>query len=142
MDVTTTSRRSAVEEVHAVMVRAALASQLEVPADSLGETQELERDLGLDPLDLVMVILRVEEAVGVEFPIALLDEAKTVGDVFTLVRSWLGVLPVLQRAAARAKASTRARSDERARARMRTGTQSRRRAARAPSRPARSRYEP
>jgi acyl carrier protein len=142
MDVTTTSRRSAVEEVHAVMVRAALASQLEVPADSLCEAQELERDLGLAPLDLVMVILRVEEAVGVEFPLALLDEAKTVGDVFTLVRSWLGVVPILQRASARAQASARARSYERTRARMRTGAQSRRRAARAPDRSTRGRYEP
>jgi len=81
-----------------LLVRRAVASHLEVPVDELCSTQSLEDDLGLDPLDLVLIALSLEEDVGVEFPVALLETVKTVGDLDSLVRSWLGVVPILLRA--------------------------------------------
>lgn len=81
-----------------LLVRRAVASHLEVPVGELYSTQSLEDDLGLDPLDLVLIALSLEEDVGVEFPVALLETVKTVGDLDSLVRSWLGVVPILLRA--------------------------------------------
>jgi acyl carrier protein len=107
------------EEVHAVLVRSALSAHLGLPRDFFGNDQDLTADLGLDPLDLVMVALHLEEAVGIEFPVALLEEADTVGDIVALVRIWLGGLPSVRRATAQLRSGERAKARARARSRMR-----------------------
>src|SRR5262249_51824543 len=50
--------------------------------------QDLQRDLGLDPLDLVLIALDLEETYRAEFPIAELELVRTVGDLSTLARAW------------------------------------------------------
>jgi acyl carrier protein len=47
----------------------------------------LERDLDLDPLDLVLIALRIEGILRVEFPIAQLEWVRTVADITRIVRS-------------------------------------------------------
>jgi acyl carrier protein len=52
-------------------------------------TAQLEEDLGLDPLDLTLIALRLEEEELREFPLASLVGAKTVSDLDDVVRAWL-----------------------------------------------------
>lgn len=70
------------------IVRFALAMHLNAPPDVIGESLALDEDLGLDPLDLVLVVLRLEELGDIEFPIADLEGIRTVGDLTDLVRAW------------------------------------------------------
>ena len=87
------------------IVRFALALHLETDPRGIESGQRLEEDLGLDPLDLVLVVLRVEELGDVprpafdgsaatiaqsrvEFPVADLEGLRTVGDLVELVERW------------------------------------------------------
>jgi acyl carrier protein len=60
-----------------------------------GETQEfaraalLEDDLGLDPLDLTLIALGLEEEHGEEFPLPRLRALRTVSELDDLVERWL-----------------------------------------------------
>lgn len=66
----------------------ALALHLEIDPMSISEDMQLDEELGLDPLDLVLVVLRLEELGDAEFPIAALEGIRTVGDLVSVVRSW------------------------------------------------------
>lgn len=66
----------------------ALALHLESDPREIEESDRLEHDLGLDPLDLVLVVLRLEELGDAEFPVADLEGIRTVGDLTALVRVW------------------------------------------------------
>jgi acyl carrier protein len=79
-----TSHRASVLD----MVRAALGAHLGVEATAIGEWQSLDQDLDLDPLDLVLVVLRIEEAVGGCFPVGDLERVVTVHDLVELTTSW------------------------------------------------------
>jgi acyl carrier protein len=46
---------------------------------------DLERDLGLPPLELVVIVLEVEERVGTQLPLDDLASVETVGDLFLFV---------------------------------------------------------
>jgi acyl carrier protein len=48
-------------------------------------------EMGMDPLDLVIVVLRLEglDPGKGEFPVAVLDGVTTVGDLVALVDLWL-----------------------------------------------------
>lgn len=70
------------------VVSFALALHLEVDPDEIHEDQDLEADLGLDPLDLVLVVLRLEEIGEGEFPVGDLEGIKTVKDLAAVVRRW------------------------------------------------------
>jgi acyl carrier protein len=72
------------------IVRFALALHLEIVPDAVVESDSLTEDLGLDPLDLVLVALRLEELAEAEFPVADLEHARTVGDLVAIVREWAG----------------------------------------------------
>lgn len=72
------------------IVRFALALHLEAEPYEIEEHQRIEEDLGLDPLDLVLVVLRLEELGEVEFPVAELEGIRTVGDLVAVVRRWCG----------------------------------------------------
>jgi acyl carrier protein len=67
-----------------------LASHLGVDEGSIGHTDAFE-ELGLDPLDLVLVILRLEDLGGGDgdFPLTALAHARTVADLVELVDLWL-----------------------------------------------------
>ena len=78
------------------LVRRALAAHLGIAAEEIDESQDLEQGLGLDPLDLVLVALRLEDLgeVLIEFPVADLAGVATVADLTAMVRRWWQGPPV------------------------------------------------
>lgn len=50
---------------------------------------ELRRDLGFEPLDLVLFVLAFEEAEGLVFPFEELERVVTVGDLIAHIAGWL-----------------------------------------------------
>lgn len=70
------------------LVRIAVALHLDASLDSVHSEDHLERDLGLDPLDLVLVVLRLDELVGAQCALADLQELNTVADLEEMVRGW------------------------------------------------------
>jgi acyl carrier protein len=77
-----------VADIQFEIVRFALALHLGVDSEELELHHRLEADLGLDPLDLVLVALRLEEIEDAEFPVARLEMVHTVGDLVDVVRDW------------------------------------------------------
>jgi acyl carrier protein len=71
------------------LVRELLSLRLWTPPDRIQPRLDLRRDLGMDPLDLVLVALDLEEIEGDEFPVADLESVRTVADLERLVRIWL-----------------------------------------------------
>jgi len=71
------------------LVHHLIALQLETKDEAIEDAQSLD-ELGLDPLDLVLFVLRLEELAGGndEFPLLGLDRAQTVGDLVALVDVW------------------------------------------------------
>jgi acyl carrier protein len=72
------------------LVHRLLASRLHVDPASIDDTDRLD-DLGLGPIDLVLVVLQLvrlgrRES---EFPLSALEHATTVGDFVDLVELWL-----------------------------------------------------
>ena len=57
-----------------------------INVDSINYDDKLD-DLGLDSLDLVETMLKIEEAVGIEFTSDEIVELKTIRDVVTLIES-------------------------------------------------------
>ena len=70
------------------LVRIAVALHLDASLDSVHSEDHLERDLGLDPLDLVLVVLRLDELVGAQCALADLQGLETVADLEEMVRGW------------------------------------------------------
>jgi acyl carrier protein len=72
------------------LVHQLLASRLHIDETAIGDTDRLD-DLGLTPLDLVLVVLRLDrlDRGSGEFPVSALDHATTVGDLVDLVDVWL-----------------------------------------------------
>jgi acyl carrier protein len=75
-------------DIQLEVVRFALALHLSVDPERIEPEHSLEADLGLDPLDLVLVVLRLEEVEDAEFPVADLATVTTVADLVNLVRGW------------------------------------------------------
>jgi acyl carrier protein len=72
------------------LVHRLLASRLRVDEASIKDTDRFD-DLGLGPLDIVLVVLqldRLDRGDG-EFPVLALEHATTVGDLVDLVELWL-----------------------------------------------------
>jgi acyl carrier protein len=71
-----------------------LASHLRLDDASIDDAHRFDQ-LRLDPLDLVLVVLRLEDhdrGRG-DFPVGALAHARTVGDLVTLVDLWLSPEP-------------------------------------------------
>jgi acyl carrier protein len=73
------------QSTFARLVRSMLAERLRRRADEIPLTADLRTDLGLAPLDLVVVALRVEDVLHVPVPIAPLEHAHTVADLVALL---------------------------------------------------------
>lgn len=71
------------------LVRVALALHLDADMGRITPESQLFEELGMDPLDLVLVVLRLEEIEEVEFPIAELEGVATVGELVGMVRGWM-----------------------------------------------------
>jgi acyl carrier protein len=72
------------------LVYGLLASHLQIDAEWIVNADRFV-ELGLGPLDLVLVVLRIEDLCGGEggFPLAELAHATTVGDFVALVDRWM-----------------------------------------------------
>jgi acyl carrier protein len=70
-------------------VRCAVAQHLDVPSAGVRPTDRFERDLGLRPLDVFSIALRLEEMENVELPIDELDALHKVADLTALLRTAL-----------------------------------------------------
>ncbi len=70
------------------VVRFAISLYLDISPDSIDPSSSLSDDLGLDPLDLVLVGLRFEELAQREFPLAALEHVVTVDDLVRVLRTW------------------------------------------------------
>jgi acyl carrier protein len=72
------------------IVHQLLASRLHIDQASIKDTDQFD-DLGLTPLDLVLVVLRLDrlDPGNGEFPLYALELAGTVGDLVDLVELWL-----------------------------------------------------
>jgi acyl carrier protein len=79
------------------MVRHLLARRLGTAPERILGAHDLAHDLGIDPLDLVLVALDLEEVERDEFPIAKLETVRTVDDLSRLVCSWQNARPRAQR---------------------------------------------
>jgi len=70
-------------------VAAALSHYLGLGQDEEFFRFELRRDLGLEPLDLVLFVLNFEEAEGLSFPFEALEGASTVAELVYIMAAWL-----------------------------------------------------
>jgi acyl carrier protein len=71
------------------LVRVALAAYLDSKPSEIDPNAELERDLGLEPLDLALIVFRLEEFADAEFSISDLEDVVTVGDFEAIVTEWM-----------------------------------------------------
>jgi acyl carrier protein len=66
-------------------VRAVLAHQPSRDPSAIRPWHHLEHDLGMTPLELVLVVVKVEEIEGVELPVEDLSMLSTVGELVTFL---------------------------------------------------------
>ena len=57
------------------------AEHLGIDADSISETSSFKEDLGVDSLDLFVLVMELEEEFGIEIPSEDLENLATVADV-------------------------------------------------------------
>ena len=77
---TATTGRSSVIDANATEVRQLVAKSLGVSEDAILETTSL-RDLGVNSLDLVVLVMSIEERFRIEFDPTDLDRLRTFGDL-------------------------------------------------------------
>jgi len=70
------------------IVETAIVRHLGQQQLTIQETQRLDQDLGLDPLDIIMIVIRLEDQIGIEFPIGSLDRIRTVAELADAIRAW------------------------------------------------------
>jgi acyl carrier protein len=72
------------------LVHRLFATHLRIDQASIAEANRFD-ELGVDALDLVLLVLRLEDLDPGhrDFPVDLLEEARTVGDFVALVSLWL-----------------------------------------------------
>jgi acyl carrier protein len=75
---------SAVTDVGAG-IREALAVRLKRDTDAIRNSDDLRNDLGLDSLDMIELLFKIEEVFGLEIPNEDLTRIATVGDVIAYV---------------------------------------------------------
>ena len=66
-------------------VRKLLISMVKMKEESIKETSNLQTDLGIDSLDVVEIVSRMEEEFGIQFESEDLPVVRTVSDVVQLV---------------------------------------------------------
>ena len=76
-------------EQYTDLVIPVLAQHLGVPAREIAPAHELQRDWGLTPLSLVVILLDLERIVAIELPSQELSSVKTVADLIRKFRGWV-----------------------------------------------------
>jgi acyl carrier protein len=69
------------------LVLETVAQHMLVSVAEIGLSQRLRDDLDLDPLDLVLIALRLEDLLAVEFPISALETTESVRDFAVVLRA-------------------------------------------------------
>ena len=69
------------------LVRSGIARHIGIPEHCVEPAQRLREDLGLFPLDVILVTLGLEDVVNASFPVEHLDSVKTVQDLTWLLWS-------------------------------------------------------
>jgi len=69
----------------AALTRAALAARLKRDVDAIRIQDDLRNDLGLDSLDMIELLFKIEEVFDLEIPNEDLVQIATVGDVIAYV---------------------------------------------------------
>jgi acyl carrier protein len=73
------------------LVLTAVANHLRVDVRSIHLDAHLAGDLGLDALDLILIVLRLDEITSTEIAIADLEGIESVRDLRDVVRVWMRV---------------------------------------------------
>lgn len=68
------------------VVRRAVAKHLGIDREAIDPSHHLRHDLRLQPLDIVLIVIAVEDAEQIELPISHLDSITTVTGLTTLAR--------------------------------------------------------
>lgn len=76
-------------EQYTNLVIPTLAQHLGVPAREIAPAHDLQRDWGLTPLSLVVILLDLERIVAIELPSHELASVRTVADLMGKFRGWL-----------------------------------------------------
>ena len=66
-------------------VKELIAEQLDVKADDITETANIQDDLGADSLDVVDLVMALEDEFDVEIPEDQVENIKTVGDIVKFI---------------------------------------------------------
>lgn len=66
-------------------VKELIAEQLDVKADDITETSNIQDDLGADSLDVVDLVMALEDEFDVEIPEDRVENIKTVGDIVKFI---------------------------------------------------------
>jgi acyl carrier protein len=69
------------------IVSLVLSRHLDVEPRRFEPTVRLHDELGLEPLDVVLVAIALEALVAIDFPIAALEFVETVDELTSIVRS-------------------------------------------------------
>jgi acyl carrier protein len=74
-------------------IRGALARELKRDPQTIGLEQSLREDLGLNSLDAIELMFKVEEEFDIEIPDPDLQKLRTVGDLVSYLETRLGTGP-------------------------------------------------
>lgn len=66
-------------------VKELISEQLDVKADDITETSNIQDDLGADSLDVVDLVMALEDEFDVEIPEDQVENIKTVGDIVKFI---------------------------------------------------------
>ena len=66
-------------------VKELIAEQLDVKADDITETSNIQDDLGADSLDVVDLVMALEDEFDVEIPEDQVENINTVGDIVKFI---------------------------------------------------------
>lgn len=72
-----------------MLVRAAVARHATLLIEDIDASLHLERDLELDPLDLILIAMRVSDIAEIDFPMHRLEAVATVGELVDTLRGSL-----------------------------------------------------
>lgn len=68
-------------------VKAILAEQLDIDAENIELSSNLQTDLGADSLDAIDIVMSIEDAYSIEVPDSLIENMKTVDDIVSFIES-------------------------------------------------------
>lgn len=66
-------------------IKAAVARHLDLDADTIGPDVDLREELGLDALDFVLIVTRVEAELAIEVSLPRLDYVRSIADLAKLI---------------------------------------------------------